>query len=766
MTPLRLGERLLRHRKDNRAIFAVLAGALVFFSLVYYLHAARPRGCLGAGRQPRAAVRPPVRQRRPHPGRALRPAAQPLQALVERRTASSARSSRPSWWRPTSASRWCRCCCSSPTPPSCSRGRRPLFRCPVRAVLEQGNAVAQELTSRIAAGEPARRRACWPSSGSTRRPRQRPRLRQLSPGGCARPRPRLVLVYQGTRFVHAVLDPNAGLADLPEPGRRSSLTASRRGGDAGDRATGPGAAADPGRQLVVGGRRGRAPARHGQQAGGGGRRHRCSTPTWPAAEQLVRAYQAYRQLEVQKPDLRASYMLIFLMVTLLILLASSWVGLYLARRVTVPIQALAEGTRRVAGGDLAHRVEVPADDELGVLVDSFNRMTEELGATAPAARGQPELSDANRRLDDERGLSRRCSRTSAPASWRSTTPAASRPATAPRSRCCSRASGGGRTPARGRLGRRRAGEAARAARRAGGRKRREVQLILGGEWKTFEVGSRRSRRQGAPTGQVLVLEDLTELIQAQQLATWNEAARRVAHEIKNPLTPIRLAAERVAQKVPPERSRTRPGARRGRQDHRARGGDMKRWSTSSRASPACRARSRSRSISRSSCRDGPALPRSQAGRRAVESVTSEATRAGFDQEQLRGVLINLLDNAVEATRCRAPSTSARSAATDRWCSRYATAARASPPKRRRSCSSPTTPPRAAAPASASPSCTASSPTTAARSGRGQPAARDGLHHRAATELVREAAAAAASAVRGAKVMLAQGMVNTVSGASD
>ena len=86
-------------------------------------------------------------------------------------------------------------------------------------------------------------------------------------------------------------------------------------------------------------------------------------------------------------------------------------------------------------------------------------------------------------------------------------------------------------------------------RRARGRTRREVQLRLGGEWKTLEVGiTPLHDGEGAPTGHVIVLEDLTELIQAQKLATWNEAARRVAHEIKNPLTPIRLSAERLLKK--------------------------------------------------------------------------------------------------------------------------------------------------------------------------------------------------------------------------
>src|SRR5262249_49476848 len=111
------------------------------------------------------------------------------------------------------------------------------------------------------------------------------------------------------------------------------------------------------------------------------------------------------QLQVQKDDLRASHMLLFVMVTLVILLASSWTGLYLARRVTVPILALAEGTRLISGGDLTHRVDVAADDELGILVDSFNRMTEELAASKGALEhSNRELTTSNERLAAERAL--------------------------------------------------------------------------------------------------------------------------------------------------------------------------------------------------------------------------------------------------------------------------------------------------------------------------------------------------------------------------
>ena len=153
-------------------------------------------------------------------------------------------------------------------------------------------------------------------------------------------------------------------------------------------------------------------------------------------EKLVQDYQTYRQLEVQKDDLRASHLLIFLMVTLLILLASSWMGLYLARRVTVPIQALAEGTRRISGGDLAHRVDVEADDELGVLVDSFNRMTEELESNKEL------LERSNRELVEQPAAGRRAGADRGGAGERGgrrgldRLEGGSSPATARRSTCC------------------------------------------------------------------------------------------------------------------------------------------------------------------------------------------------------------------------------------------------------------------------------------------------------------------------------------------
>jgi len=114
---------------------------------------------------------------------------------------------------------------------------------------------------------------------------------------------------------------------------------------------------------------------------------------------LIRAYQRYLQQVVLREEVRTSYLLILLMVSLLVVLAFTSIGLRLTRRVMAPIQALAQGTRRISSGDLDHRIDVAVDDELGVLVDAFNSMTEELQRNKELVdRGNRELVEANERL--------------------------------------------------------------------------------------------------------------------------------------------------------------------------------------------------------------------------------------------------------------------------------------------------------------------------------------------------------------------------------
>ena len=204
-------------------------------------------------------------------------------------------------------------------------------------------------------------------------------------------------VYDHTSFVHAVVDPQSGLVDLPEPGDRIMKNAMQKG-EATRRVEVEGkgllflavAAAD------ASGKAPRAVVVAGSLLG-------LEVSTKSAS--LINENNKFEQLKLGKSNIEAGYVLNFLMVTLLILLASSWVGLYLARRITVPVQALAEATQRISDGDLDFQVEVDADDELGVLVHSFNSMTAELQRNKELLEeSNLELVASNQRLAEERAI--------------------------------------------------------------------------------------------------------------------------------------------------------------------------------------------------------------------------------------------------------------------------------------------------------------------------------------------------------------------------
>ncbi len=431
------------------------------------------------------------------------------------------------------------------------------FNTPLKPVLAQGEAVAQALYGRIEEDDlrDAARVVSEARWYGLKRPEERLRLTRRMQELLGDLRLDVLAVYEGTEFIHAVVNSQAGIGELPEPGRDFLLEAGRKG-SAVRREELPGARA--GRLVLAGVAATPLPAPAPGAAAGppivvvAGTRIEADLAG--KSDALIQGFQVFRQLEVQKDDLRASYYLIFLMTTLLILLASSWVGLYLARRVTVPIQALADGTRRISSGDLGHRVDVDADDELGVLVSSFNRMTEELESNEKLlAERNRELQGTNQRLGGERALMAAVLENVAAGVV--STDAGGRIFT------CNGAALNilrqredevlGRAVAEswGDGERRKLAVLLDVAGAAAGTASHEVHLVLGGEWKTFEAKVTAMRgADGALLGRVLVIEDLTELIKAQQLAAWSDAARRIAHEIKNPLTPILLAAERLLQK--------------------------------------------------------------------------------------------------------------------------------------------------------------------------------------------------------------------------
>ena len=524
------------------------------------------------------------------------------------------------------------------------------FSSSLRSVLEQSSAVAQSLQREIGdrnyreALRVARRMPGLDLDEVDARAELATKLAQWrEESGVA-----FLGVYLESDFIHAVVDPESGLNDLPEVGRNFLLEAAQSG------------RAD--RVLLPAGTRGRLILAAAAGAAADGKRRPLVVAgtlldpvTSGQSEELIQSYQSYRQLQVQKRDFAASYWLMFVLVTLLILLASSWVGLFLARRLMLPIQALAEGTRRVASGDLDQQIDVATDDEMATVVESFNSMTQELRRNREEiGRSHRELLAANRGLAEERALVGAILENLAAGvialGSDGTVLSANAAALSLLAQREDELIGRTLAEAWGDSERTRL-EDLIATVQDHPREAAEVSLVLGGERRTFEVKVSDLRDgTGRNTGKIVVLEDLSDLIKAQKLAAWTEAAQRIAHEIKNPLTPIRLAAERL-------RVKHREG------DPAV--GELLEESVAIIVREVGKMQSLVDEFSRYARMPGPQLAAT-----AIDGLVSEVValyrdvkpgvviqtaiapaigEIWVDPEQLRRVLINLLDNALEAT---------------------------------------------------------------------------------------------------------------------
>ena len=278
---------------------------------------------------------------------------------------------------------------------------------------------------------------------------------------------------------------------------------------------------------------------------------------------LSRATSAFAQLEAERTSLQAVQVLLFLLLALLVLLAAVWVGLVLARRVTRPIAALAASVRRVGAGDFDTRVEVEGSDEIATLGSAFNAMTEELRESrGKLVSAHAELRSAYATLEEDRlrvrtilahldvgvlafgpvaGEGRGEARLTGmnDAALRMLR-VAETPWGAPLSGLLS---AGWTAPLLEFLDRAFHGTGPREA---------TLSLAAPGAREPLVVEAHVTSvpgDAGAKTAWVVTLEDTTALVRAERAAAWEEAARRMAHEIKNPLTPVRLAAERIRKKA-------------------------------------------------------------------------------------------------------------------------------------------------------------------------------------------------------------------------
>jgi len=257
--------------------------------------------------------------------------------------------------------------------------------------------------------------------------------------------------------------------------------------------------------------------------------------------EISKAYVEYNQLKILKNPIKSSYKLALLMVTLLILFSATWFGFYLAKDITVPIKELAEATHRIASGDLNFRIPMKSADEIGMLVQSFNQMTKDLHLN------RSELEQRKKYMEivlknvaagvismDEKGmittintsaeqmleikgeevLDRKFSEVLAPEVVHQ----------------LEELSGKLRSSRKDSI-------------------KQQVTVSLKGKTLSLLANLTALKdEEGKPLGVVAVFDELTQLIKAQRVAAWREVARRIAHEIKNPLTPIQLSAQRLRKR--------------------------------------------------------------------------------------------------------------------------------------------------------------------------------------------------------------------------
>lgn len=270
---------------------------------------------------------------------------------------------------------------------------------------------------------------------------------------------------------------------------------------------------------------------------------------------IVNAFEEYKQLKLLKYPIKLSYEITLLLITLLILFSAIWFGFYLAKGITVPIKELAEATKSVAEGNLDFKITAKANDEIGMLVESFNQMTSDLKEGKLAIeKANEELKVTNIELEQRKGYMETVLENIA-------TGVISVDSHGKVSTINEAASKILNIQAKKVKGEpyKKAFDASyldpvRAMIKVMNEARREsangqIQIIVSGRLITLLVNvTALKNTEGKYLGMVIVFDDLTELIKAQKTAAWREVARGIAHEIKNPLTPIQLNTQRLKKK--------------------------------------------------------------------------------------------------------------------------------------------------------------------------------------------------------------------------
>ena len=258
------------------------------------------------------------------------------------------------------------------------------------------------------------------------------------------------------------------------------------------------------------------------------------------AKQISESYEQYKYLTFLKAPVKNSYILTLFLITLVIMFSATWWGFYLSKGITVPIQKLAEGTHEVAQGNWDYKIETSGDDEIGVLVQSFNQMTGDLKQItlelerrgkvvqtllANIAAGVVSVDPAGKIT-----------------TWNK---AAEQMLGVKSDQVLAKSYRDVLQPEPLRL-------VAEIIDGVQDREKieREIKIPQQHEQQLTAVVTAATLRDddGSALGVMVFLEDITQIQKVQRMEAWREVARRIAHEIKNPLTPIQLSAERLRKR--------------------------------------------------------------------------------------------------------------------------------------------------------------------------------------------------------------------------
>ena len=271
--------------------------------------------------------------------------------------------------------------------------------------------------------------------------------------------------------------------------------------------------------------------------------------------EISTAFEDYKQLRMVKHPIRSSYLATLSLVTLLIIFAAIWFGLFLAKGITEPVQKLVEGTQKIVKGNLDFAIPKASGDEIGTLVDSFNQMTRDLKFSKNLVeKAHAELSKSNLELDQRRRHMEVVLRDVGTGVISLDSAGKIRTINRSAERILGihavQVVGKEHTEVLQGEYLQLAEELVRAVNRAENHSiARQIKLRVRNDMLTLllKVAMLRDEEERY-LGMVVVLDDLTQLQKAQRAEAWREVARRIAHEIKNPLTPIQLSAQRLRKR--------------------------------------------------------------------------------------------------------------------------------------------------------------------------------------------------------------------------